>query len=221
MDFGAAIQTWINVLTHPGEAAFDEERGRPQATIGTALIWIVIAAVITGILGWLQVQMFFGSGSQFTRMIEQMNLPPEATAELESMISSGMLSVMAGGSGLASIIVTPIMFVIGTGILHLIARLFGGTGDFGRFAYLLAAIQAPVNIISALLGFVPVLGGCIGAALAIYSLVLTFFAIKVEHALSDGRAIGTLLVPVLLLFLLFACVIAGVAGLFFSLQQGS
>ncbi|MCB0063927.1 MAG: YIP1 family protein [Caldilineaceae bacterium] len=220
MDFGGMIETWSKVLIHPGEETFVEERTRPQATIGTALLWIVIAAVVTGILGWLQVRMVF-SGNQFAAMIEQMDLPPEATAQMNAMIESGMLGTIAGGSGVASIIITPIFFLIGTGILQLIARMFGGSGEFGRFAYLLAAIQAPISILNAVLGFVPFVGGCVAFALWIYSVVLTFFAIKAEHGLSDGRAIGTLLVPLVLVFLLFACAIAGFAGMIMSLQQGT
>ena len=218
MDFNATIQTWMNVLTHPGEAAFAEERSRPQATVGTALIWIVIAAVISGLVGWLQIQMFLGASGGIAGLIEQMDLPPEVSAEMDAMLSSGMLEMMMGGGGLMSIIFTPIFFLIGAGILHVIARLFGGTGEFGRFAYLLAAFQAPISIVSALLGFVPILGGCLSLALSIYGIVLTYFAIKVEHTLTDGKAIGTLLLPIILLFLIAICGVASIAGLVFSLQ---
>lgn len=218
MDLNATIQSWMNVLTHPGEAVFAEERSRPQATIGTALIWIVIAAVISGILGWLQLQIFLGSTGGIAAMIGQMNLPPDVAAEVNTMMSNGMMGALMGGSGLASIIITPIGFLIGTGILFLIARLFGGTGDFGRFAYLLAAIQAPISIVSAVLGFVPVLGGCVSGALGIYAIVLTYFAIKVEHALSDGKAIATLLLPLALVILLAICGAAAIAGMFVAIQ---
>lgn len=219
MDFGAMIHTWSNILIHPGEETFQTERSQPQATLGTAIIWIVIAAVFTGVLGWIQVQMVFGSGNQFMGMIDQMDLPPEVAAQMQEMVESGMLGMLAGGGGLLGIFLTPLFFLIGTGILHLIARMFGGTGDFGRFAFLSAAIQAPVNILSAVLGFIPVLGGCVSFALWIYSIVLTFFAIKAEHNLSDGRAIGTLLVPIVLLIALFACAVAGIGAMLFSVQQ--
>ena len=218
MDLNATIQSWINVLTHPGEAAFAEERSRPQATLGTALIWIVIAAVVSGILGWLQIQLFLGSTGGMAAMIDQMNLPPEVADQMNTMMSNGMMGALMGGGGLASIIITPIGFLIGTGILYLIARMFGGTGDFGRFAYLLAAFQAPISIISAVLGFVPVLGGCLTAVLGIYGIVLTYFAIKVEHSLSDGKAIATLLVPLVLVFIIAICGVAAVAGMFVAIR---
>lgn len=220
MNLNTTIESWSNVLIHPGAEAMEEERSRPQATLSTAIIWILVAAVVTGILGWLQIQMIFGSGNQWMEMIEQMDLPPEVATEIQTMVDSGMLGMLAGGGGLLGIILTPIFFLIGTGILHLIARMFGGSGDFGRFAYLSAAIQAPVEILSAVLSFVPVLGGCVSLALRIYSIVLLYFAIKVEYQLSDGRAIGTLLVPLVLLMGLAICGAAGLAGLMMSIQQG-
>jgi len=151
-------------------------------------------------------------------MIEQMDLPPEVAIQVNEFMSNGMMDALMGGGGLAALIITPIGFLIGTGILYLIARLFGGTGDFGRFAYLLAAIQAPISIVSALLGFVPLLGSCLTAVLSIYSLVLTYFAIKVEHSLTGGKAIGVLLTPLILFSLLIACGVAAMAGLFVALQ---
>ncbi len=218
MDLNATIQSWMNVLTHPGEAAFAEERSRPQAKLETALIWIVIAAVISGLLGWIRLQFLLSSTGGMAGMIGQMNLPPEVAAQMEGLVSNGAMGALMGGGGLASIIITPIGFLIGAGILYLIARLFGGTGNFGRFAYLLATFQAPIAIISAVVGFVPILGGCLGAALSIYGLVLTYFAIKVEHGLSDGKAIATLLLPLALVILIAFCGAAAVAGLLFSMQ---
>ncbi len=218
MDLNATIQSWMNVLTHPGEAAFAEERSRPQAKLETALIWIVISAVIGGLLGWMRLQFLLSSTGGMAGMIGQMNLPPEFAGQIESMMSNGAMGALMGGGGLASIIIAPIGFLIGTGILYLIARMFGGTGDFGRFAYLLAAFQAPISIISAVLGFIPVLGGCVSAALSIYGLVLTYFAIKVEHGLSDGKAIATLLLPLALVIAIAFCGAAAIAGLIVSMQ---
>ncbi|MEZ4675491.1 MAG: Yip1 family protein [Caldilineaceae bacterium] len=189
MDFGAMTQTWLNVLTHPSEPTFAEERSRPQATLGTALIWVVIAAVVSGILGWLQLQMFLGASGGMAGMVNQMNLPPDIAAEMDTLLSNGTIAAMMSGGDYSRLFCS-VKFSDFCGILHLIARLFGGTGEFGRFAYLIAAFQAPITIISAVLGFVPVVGGCVSAVLFIYGIVLTFFALKAEHALSDGKAIG-------------------------------
>lgn len=219
MDVNATLQTWINILTHPNDQTFAEEQNKPQATFTTAIIWMVITGAVTGILGWVSFNLFFGSGNGFLAMIEQMNLPPETAAQMREIFSGGMMGAMAGGAGLSAIITTPVFFLIGAGIFYLIGRLLGGNGDLGRYAYLLASFQAPIGIISALLGLIPVLGGCLNLLLAIYSLVLTYFATKVALNLSSGRAITVIVLPVALILLLMICFVASIAGLFFSIQN--
>jgi len=219
MDINATLQTWINVLTHPSEATFTEEQNKPQANFTTAIIWMVITGVVTGIMGWLSFTLFFGSGNGFLTMIDQMNLPPEVDQQMREMLSSGMMGRMMGGAGFGSIIMTPIFFLIGAGIFYLIGRLFGGSGDFGRYAYLLASFQAPIGIIGALLGLIPVAGSCLGLILSIYGLVLTYFATKVELNLTSGRAIGVILTPVVIFLLLIFCFAVTMFGLISSMQN--
>lgn len=214
MDVNTTLQTWINVLTHPSEATFAEEQTKAQATFTTAILWMVITGVVSGILGWLSFTLLGGAGGMVA-MIDQMNLPPEVTAQMRQMLASGVL----GGAGFSAIITTPLFFFIGAAILYLIGRMLGGNGDLGRYSYLLASFQAPIGILSALLSLVPVLGGCIGGILAIYSLVLTYFATKVGLNLSSGRAIAVILIPVILVFLLILCFVFVLAGLLFSVQN--
>lgn len=214
MDVNATLQTWINVLTHPGEPTFAEEQTKPQANFTTAIIWMVITGVVTGIMSWLSFTLF-GGATGMLAMIEQFNLPPEATAQLQQMLDSGVM----GGAGFSAIVSTPLFFFIGAAIFYLIGRMLGGSGDLGRYSYLLASFQAPIGIISALLNLVPVLGGCIGLILAIYSLVLTYFATKVGLNLSSGRAIAVILIPVILFFLLIFCFVFALAGLFMTVQN--
>jgi len=124
-----------------------------------------------------------------------------------------------GGAGLSSIVTTPLFFLIGAGLFYLIGRMLGGQGDLGRYAYLLASFQAPLGIVTALLGLVPMLGGCLGLLLSIYSLVLTFFATKVGLNLSSGKAIAVIVIPVAVLLLLMICFVGSIAGLLFSMQN--
>jgi hypothetical protein len=58
----------------------------------------------------------------------------------------------------------------------------------------------------------------LAAALSIYSIVLTYFAIKVEHSLSGGKAIATLLLPLILVLVIAFCGAAAIAGLLVSMQ---
>lgn len=219
MDVNATVQTWINVLTHPNEQTFAEEGSRPQANFTTAIIWMVITGAVTGILGWVAFNLLFGSSNGLLAMIEQMDLPPETAAQMQEMFSSGMMSAVMGGAGLSSIVTTPLFFLIGAGLFYLIGRMLGGQGDLGRYAYLLASFQAPLGIVTALLGLVPMLGGCLGLLLSIYSLVLTFFATKVGLNLSSGKAIAVIVIPVAVLLLLMICFVGSIAGLLFSMQN--
>jgi len=214
MDVNATLQSWINVLTHPGEAAFAEEQTKPQANFTTAIIWMVIAGVVTGIAGWLSFNLF-GGASGMMAMVEQMNLPPEVAEQARQMFASGVM----GGAGFSAIISTPLFFFIGAAIFYLIGRMLGGSGDLGRYSYLLASFQAPIGILSALLNVVPVVGACISTILALYSLVLTYFATKVGLNLSSGKAIAVILIPVILLILLAFCFAFALAGLLFSVQN--
>lgn len=208
MDFAGMIETWRRVTLQPGEEVFQTERTQPNATLQTALLWMVIAGVIAAIFGLIQ---GLTSAGSVNAMLAQADLPPEVAAQLAPLMGS-----MMGAGGFAAIITVPLFFLIGAGIYHLLAKVLGGDGDFGVFTYLLATFQAPITIVSALLGIVPFLGGCLAALLSIYSLVLTYFAIRVNYNLPGGRAIAVLLIPVIVVMLLAFCFIFLVAGLIFS-----
>lgn len=209
MDFAAIWQTWLNVLTHPGEAAFEQERVKPNATLGTALIYVIIGAVVAAIFSFIGAGLTLPSQMMMVqRMLAQADLPPEVKSQLGGWLTGGVMTGMAGVGGVFSIISAPIGFLIGVGILYLIARLLGGTGDFGNYAYLIAIFQAPLTIVEALVSLVPVLGGCVAAILGIYSLVLTYYATKVAHNLTSGKALAVILIPIGVIVLLVLCVVA-------------
>ncbi|MBX3014891.1 MAG: YIP1 family protein [Caldilineaceae bacterium] len=218
MDLNATFQTWLNVLTHPNEQTFVEEQSRPQANFTTAIIWMVIAGVVSGIVGWISLTFLFGTGGMLA-LIEQMDLPPEAAEQMRQMLSTGMMGALSGTASISAILTTPLFFVIGAGLLYLIGRLLGGNGDLGRFAYLLATFQAPIGIISALLGLVPMLGACVALLLSLYSIVLTYFATKVGLNLSSGRAIAVIIIPIALFLVLTVCLIGSMAGLLLTLPN--
>ena len=210
MNFAAMFQTWMNVLTKPGEATFEAERHQPQATLTTALIWIVIAAVFLAIgnaLSALIGSMLGGGGSMMQMFLDQANLPPEVAAQLSASAAAGAGGVVGAFCG--ALIIAPIFFLIGSGIYFLIAKLFGGTGTFEEQTYLLAAIAAPTTIISGIIGIIPILGGCVGLLVVVYQLVLNYFALKVSHGLTSGKALAVVLIPVAIFFL---CICLGAAS---------
>lgn len=193
-------------MTRPSVDVFLEESRSPNATIVTALIWIVISAVVAAIFGWLQVAMLGAGMGGMDAMFAEAGLPPEVTSQMAGLIG--------GGAGFGALFVVPISFLIGVGITHLLAKLFGGDGPFGVFAYMVAAFQAPLGIVSAVLGLVPFLGGCISFLLSIYGLVLTYFAVKANYGLTDGKAIAVVLIPFLVLLFLAVCFAVMIGAMF-------
>lgn len=215
MDLNSIFQTWLNVLTKPGEEVFTAEREKASATLKTALVWIILASVISALLGTLQAQIFsspFGGISQVMEM-----LPAELQGEFGPISETDS----SGGSFLnfSLIIFGPIFFLLGVGIYHVIASVLGGRGQYGRYAYLSASFGAPLIIVGSILGFLPAVGGCLGAILAIYQIVLSYFAIKVEYGLSKGRAIVVVIAPILVGIALAACLGIALFGMLASQMQ--
>ncbi len=212
MNLSETWQTWLHVTTAPGEPTFEAERQKPQATLTTALIWMLIAGVIAALLGFIQAAVTAGAAQgTIAQFLATANLPPETRVALEQMLNSGVLSILGGGASLTSIIMVPIGFLVGTAIYFVIAKLLGGTGDFGRYAYLNAAFGAPLTILSSLLSVIPVLG-CISIFIGIYQLVLTYYSTKVEHNLTSGRALIVVLLPLIVVLLLVSCFVFFVLG---------
>jgi hypothetical protein len=206
-------QTWLRVVTNPNEPVFEEERQKPQATLSTALIWMVIVGAIAAVLSLIQSVISAGAlQSSITQALAMYDLPPELRSQLEQVLNSGVLGGL-GGLGLGAIITVPIGFLISTGIYFVIAKLLGGKGEFGRYAYLNATFSAPLTILSSLLSLIPGLGGCIAIFVSIYQVVLTYYATKVEHQLSSGRALMVVLLPLIAFFVFFACMITLLIGL--------
>ena len=212
MDFSSIFQTWVTVLTKPGEEALEVERQKPSATLKTALVWIILTSVIAALLATLRARIF---SSQLGGLGQFVELLP---ADLQEEIGPILGFETTGGTALSllPIITGPLSFLISVGIYHVIASVFGGRGQFGRYAYLSATFMAPLMIVSSLLIFVPILGFCLTIFLGIYQVVLTFYATKVEYQLSQGRAIVVVLVPLLAVLLLAACGLAVFFSFIFS-----
>src|SRR5215216_2489283 len=152
MDFAGMIETWRRVLTQPGEPVFEQEKMNPNGTLQTALIWMLIAGVVAAIFGLIAGAI---GASSAAAMISQMGIPPEMRGQVGSI-----LGLVTGGAGFGAIIAVPLGFLIGTFIIHFIAKMLGGQGDYGKYAYLSSTFQAPLTIISSILSIIPFLGGC-------------------------------------------------------------
>lgn len=220
MNLGNMVSTWFSVLSQPSRETMAQTKEQPGASLGTGLLWIMIAAVITAIFGYLQVSMALGGATGMEAMMGQMDLPPEMQEQMDQLFDSGMFAGMLGGASLASLFLAPIAFFFWTGLYHLIANLLGGEGSYGRFAFLYAAINAPLTILSAVLGFIPLLGSCLALLMSIYGIVLLVFAVGAEYHLSNGRSVAVVLLPLVILFGLAICGFIVVVGSLATLGGG-
>lgn len=208
MNLSATVQTWMNVLLHPSEATFAQESQNPDANLSTALIWIFIAGIITAIIGYLVGRMALSAQTPiFLGTLDQIDAPPEVRAQMARLLTSGFMNAILGASTVASVIVTPIFFLIGVGVRHLVARALGGIGAYSRYAYLTATYAAPLTILRALVSFIPFLGACIGLIAVVYELVLGYYATRTEQQLSPGRSIIVVLTPLILVLAFATCII--------------
>ena len=117
---------------------------------------------------------------------------------------------LIGILALVMIVLIPILSVISlaisAGIQNLLAGLFGGKGNYGRTVYALAAYAAPITILTATLGIIPLVGQCFSSIVGIYNIILNVRALRAAHSITILQALGVIFAPALLLFI-FMCVI--------------
>jgi len=221
MNIGSWIQTWIAVITNPGEAVFRQERAKPQATLSTAIIWIVVVGIVSGLIGWIALQFVSPTSmmDQIRGTLEQAGLPEETLENIPSTIPFMQPAVSIAGT-IGSIIFSIIGFLLFTGLLHLTARIFGGRGSYGTYTYLIASFYIPLSLISSILVLVPFVGICVGPIILIYDIILAHFATRVEHGLSAGKSVFVVLIPVILILGLLGClIITGMAAFLTIISQ--
>jgi hypothetical protein len=117
---------------------------------------------------------------------------------------------------LVAAVLSPVLLLFLTGIYFLLGRLFGGTGSFSALFSTLAFASVP-NLLFAPLSALLNLGGLslginllrilLNFAFSIWVLVLQVLGVRESLHLSTGRAIGTVLVPIALLFLILCALV--------------
>ncbi len=207
MDFSAMFQTWINAVTKPNEASYQELANSPHAKTSNALIWLFIAALVGGLLGGLLGLVFSGAGNAMGEIMSQMqDVPPELREAFQAgdafSAGGGLVGVLCGAP--IGALVGVLFFFIGAAIQNWIARMFGGVGDLEKFVFVNAAYSAPIGLATSLLSNIPVLN-CLTIFISFYSLYLNYLSIRTVHQLTPGKSIMVILIPALVFCLFFAC----------------
>jgi hypothetical protein len=192
----STLETWRLALTRPNEEAYQQVRDDPSASLGRAIAWIALSSGIAYTIGALA-QLFIIQLFPFSSFLEG------AGEVIGGRLLSGMSTMFVLGCGLPfSVLFSIFGALLFAGLIHFIAGALGGSGSFDQLVYIIAAISAPVSILSGVLGLIPLIN-CLTIPLALYVLVLNILAIKVVCRISWGAAMGTILI----LIVLFALVI--------------
>lgn len=195
------VRSWIAVVTNPSVATFDAER--PRAAMDRVFVGVLLSSFIASV----------GSAiGQIVWTVLQAGMGAERMEIAAGVMTAFLLPFLGPVFSL-------IGFFIGNGVLYLLAKLLGGTGDFVVHNYLLSLLYAPLAIIGGVFSIVPVLGGLAGIPLGIYSLVLTTLALRSAHGLSTGRAIAVWAIPLAVVVGLTLCGLIAIIALLAPVMQ--
>jgi hypothetical protein len=219
----AWLPIWAKAVTKPSEQTFAEITDTPNAKASTAFLWIFIAGTLTALVSGLL------SGLLGTMGVHQ-QIPPIPGLEQYQNLGGNptgfsLVSTICGApiAGLISVV----FFAIGAAIVQWVAKLFGGVGTFDKTAYAMASISVPLSLLTMILSpltAVPYLGICTGLltfAAGIYALVLEIMAVKGVNRFGWGQAIGSVLLPGLVIFIVCACILAIGAAVLIPILQNS
>lgn len=217
MDLNNTLAVWMQALSRSGEENFFEELNHEGANLATAVIWMVAASLVSFIVWALYIIVFDPVGQTLELMPEMLSnagMTPEVVDEFmvqgqASMANTFYTTLILG------LLAVPFVFLLLSGVLWIIARLWGGEGGYVEQTYVLAAFAAPLFILANLFNLVPLIGPFLILATTFYSIRLTFHALKAVHHITSGQAWGTLALPLSGLIFFFCCftlVIASMMG---------
>lgn len=192
------FDVWATALTQGGEA-YEDLLKDPNVSLGRAFTWMALAGLVSALLLPFLV-MFNPQFSELTSL-----------SEFQSGDMTGFLIMFT----LIMLFVAPISSVINLaisgGLQSFLAGFFGGTGNFTRTVYALAAFLAPMSIIVSLLAIIPIIGQCLTIPLGFYNIVLNVRALRAAHSISTGAALGVIFAPALLV-MIFGCLLVFLLG---------
>jgi hypothetical protein len=214
--FQNMINGSIAVLTRPSVSTFEEHE---KNNLQWAIIYSVIAGVINAIINAALAPLY---AARVNEQIADLRAQADAAGGSNEFIDQMIASLEAStepnfvGAILGALIGTAIGFLIYTGLVYLLGRAFGGSGQFGELAYDLALFAAPLSVAGVLLNAIPFVGGIVGFALGIYNIFLTYLAIQSGMNLDRNKAIYVMVI----LFVVGFALVCGVGLLIGGLAAG-
>jgi hypothetical protein len=199
----AFYDVWMTVLTSFDIESYESVLNDPEAGTGRAFEWVAYTGIISGLLAPFSLL----SNPQFAEI--------RNTAEFNNLFGNMGTTALLVMMSLALALLTPLFSVIGlaisAGIQNFFALMFGGNGYYGRTVYALAAYLAPMSILIAILGIIPLVGQCATSLLGLYNIILNVRALRASHSISIWQALGVMFAPGII-FMILGCLLFFVVG---------
>jgi hypothetical protein len=150
------------------------------------------------------------------KVMEKVAKDEKATTMAILFFAIGGVASAIGGLNLFGIIIFPIVAAvfsfIGVGIIHILAKLFGGKAEFMQFYR-----SSGIGYVGSWVAVIPIIGPMISGLVGLWYLVVSVVMLMAVHKLSTGKAIIVVLIPVvlciLLVFILAATFLAAIFGM--------
>ena len=105
----------------------------------------------------------------------------------------------------AYILLSIISWIISTAIIHLVAKVLGGKGSFGKMLGLMGTLSGASSLFMIpvmLISIIPIIGQ-VAMIVSVYLVYLQYKAIRTVHGIDRNRAIATVLIPIILVAAIF------------------
>ena len=189
------LNSWVNVLIHPGESSIEKEMERLNGVSPSSLIWFGLAILCAALISaagifFTELLEFRGSGirTAFTiYVLGQLGFDHDirSTAEIIESPFVGAVYTFC-----IRILYWPLFLLIGSSVCFGLAKVMGGIGTFRAQNYSLMLFVAPLLIIHSLTLFIPCIWPCTSSLIWVYSIVLSYFAVKFVHNLSAAKTVA-------------------------------
>ena len=160
---------YLNALLRPSISTYSRDKGNAS----WRLVWIQLTT-------WAILDVALGV------LVNLISPPATGTA---------FVRFFAFATSYGLVVIVPLLFFLLMGVVHLLARYFGGQGSFLELCNSSLYIQAPLGILSKLLALIPGVGRILNSVLSLYGIALQVFVIMTVHRVSRGKAIATILIP--------------------------
>ncbi len=177
---------YIKVLSGPSIATFSEEMGRAT--------WSLVGVQI---LGWMTI---LGICGLLIVLIKALVLGLTGSLDLIGLGSTFGLTLLLP-------LLIPMLLLVDTILVYLLARAFGGRGTLSAQSYTCLLFQIPLSTIGSLLTFIPS--------------VLQVFAVIAVHRLDARTAVVTVFIPAVITLTLTLFLIAFLSAMFAFAASGS